>query len=67
MILLCVDGTAGSVCTLSDPNRIYEVKKMLQTVYSEPVLLAVLGAALVGIAIFLRIIVPPHLNQHHKQ
>ncbi|MGA8075487.1 MAG: hypothetical protein WB995_18575 [Candidatus Acidiferrales bacterium] len=40
---------------------------MLHTIYSEPVLLAVVGAALVGIAIFLRIIVPPHVSQHHKQ
>jgi hypothetical protein len=40
---------------------------MLHTIHSEPVLLAVVGAALVGIAIFLRIVVPPHVNQQHKQ
>jgi len=40
---------------------------MLHTIHSEPVLLAVVGAALVGISIFLRIIVPPHVSQQHKQ
>ena len=39
---------------------------MLHTIHSEPVLLAVVGAALVGIAIFLRIVIPPNINHHHK-